>query len=100
MITLIFSIIFFISLAGLGFILYKKMPELNTLPQTKDNIIRDHHIVLNVENKIKETFLAFEKQIWLHKFLFWVKCMVSKTEHYIDNWLHKIRKNAQEKNKK
>jgi len=97
MITLIFSVIFIISFAGLGFILYKKMPTLLTLPESKNNIIRDHHIILNAENKIKEIFVYFEKQIWLHKFLFWIKCIVSKIEHGLDDWLHKIRKKAQEK---
>lgn len=100
MVTLIFLLIFILSLAVLGFILYKKLPVLIDLPKTKEKIIRDHHIILNIEKKMKEVFVDFEKQIWLHKFLFSVKCIVSKTEHKIDNWLHNIRKKAQEKKRK
>lgn len=95
MIQLIVSIIFILSFGGILFILARKIPVLNTLPQNGKIGIRDHHVILNIENRIKEVFLSFKKQIFLHKFLSWVKVMTLKTETKIDTHLHKIRKKAQ-----
>ena len=58
--------------------------------------IRDHRLILNIENRIKEVFLSFKKQIFLHKFLSWVKVMTLKAEIKIDTLLHRIRKKAQQ----
>lgn len=95
MIELIISIIFFASFAGVIFILARKIPVLNTLPQNGSTGIKKHQIVLEAENKIKDFLLAVEKQIFLHKLLSWVKCLTIKAEVRIDNLLHNIRKKAQ-----
>lgn len=97
MLELIFSIIFIVSLAGIFFILVKKIPVLNTLPKNGNAGIREHHYIQNIENKIKEFFTTLEKQIFLHKALSWTKCQIIKAEVKIDKLLHKIRKKAQEK---
>jgi hypothetical protein len=91
----IISIIFICSLGGILFILARKIPDLNLLPQTGSAGIRDHHIILNIENKIKNILISFEKQIFLHKFLSWVKVMTLKIETRVDHLLHNIRKKAQ-----
>ena len=93
-------IIFVCSFGGIILILVRKLPELNGLPQTGNIGIRDHHIVLNIERKIKDILVLIEKQIFLHKFLSWVKVMTLRVETKIDKRLHKIRKKAQEKGKK
>ena len=51
-----------------------------------------------VEKRVK-IFLFFEKQIFLHKLLSWVKVMTLKIETRVDHPLHKIRKKAQEVDK-
>ena len=92
MFDLIFSIIFIISLGGVLFILARKAPALGALSQNGTTGIKKHHYILGVENKIKDIFLAFEKQIYLHKFLSWAKVMILKLETKVDHLLHSIRK--------
>lgn len=95
MIELIVLIIFICSLGGALFILIKKIPVLNDLPQNGSIGFKKHPIVSDIENKIKEFFIYFEKQIFLHKFLSWVKVITLKVETKIDSLLHSIRRKAQ-----
>jgi len=95
MVESIISIIFVVSFGGVLFILARKLPVLSSLPQNGTTGIRKHHSILHVENKIKDFFLFFEKQIFLHKFLSWVKVMTLKIETKVDHSLHNIRKKAQ-----
>jgi hypothetical protein len=100
LIETIVLIIFVCSLGGVLFILARKTPVLNSLPRNGSTGIRKHQIILNAENKIKSIFVFFEKQIFWHKFLSWVKVMTLKIETRIDVLLHKIRKKAQQIDKK
>lgn len=93
----IFLIIFVCSLGGVLLILARKLPVLNSLSQNGSANAEKHPIVLATENKIKAVSVFFEKQIFLHKFLSWVKVLTLKVETYIDKHLHNIRKKAQEK---
>jgi hypothetical protein len=95
----IIFVIFIISFCGAVFILAHKIPVLNSLPQNGTTGIKKHRIILETENKIKGFFQAIEKQIFLHKFLSWVKCMILKVEVKIDHLLHNIRKKAQKEKK-
>ncbi len=95
MIQLIALIILIFSFGGILIILIRKMPVLVELPQNGKTGIRNHHVILNIENRIKKIFVLFEKQIFWHKFLSWVKVMTMKVETKIDHLLHKIRKKAQ-----
>jgi len=99
MLELIFLIIFIVSFGGVLLILARKITVLVTLPQNGRTGIKKHQIILDVENKIKEAFIYFEKQILLHKLLSWVKCMTLKAEVKIDHLLHSIRKKAQQVDK-
>ena len=89
-------IIFVLSFGGILLILARKIPTLNSLPQNGSTGIKEHKIVLNVENKIKEVSVLFEKQIFLHKFFSWVKVMTLKIETRVDIVLRNIRKKAQQ----
>ena len=84
-------IILVLSLGGAIFVLARKIPALNLLPYNGSHEIKKHHIILDIENKIKDIFVSFEKQIFLHKLLSWVKIMVLKVETKIDSLLHRIR---------
>jgi len=99
-IQLIALIIFILSLGGALFILVRKMPVLNSLPQNGTTGIRKHRIILDVENRIKEILIFFEKQIYFHKFLSWVKVITLKIEIKVDILLRRIRKKAQQVDKK
>ncbi len=96
LIETIILIIFILSFAGVLFILVRKLSVLNSLPQNGTTGIRKHHIILDIENQIKEILISFEKQIWLHKLLSWVKVATLKIETRVDMMLHRIRKKAQQ----
>ena len=91
--------IFVCSFGGALLILARKIPVLNTLPQNGTTGIRKHHYILDAENKIRDILDFFEKQIFLHKFLSWVKVMTLKIETKVDHSLHNIRKRAQKENR-
>ena len=75
------------------------MPDLHTLPHDGTTGIKKHKIVSSVELKIKEVFVYFEKQIFLHKLLSWVKIITLKIETKGDRLLQNIRKKAQKVDK-
>ena len=105
MVEIIALIIFILSFGGVLFILVSKAPVLAKLPQNGASTFEKGKIVLKTEEKIKNFYNLFKKQILLHRFLSWVKCLTLKIETKIDTLLHKIRKKAQQvdndiKNKK
>jgi hypothetical protein len=92
--------LFILSFCGALFILARKAPVLSKLPQNGTTGIRKHHYILEIERKIKDIIIFFEKQIYLHKILSWVKVMTLKIETKVDNLLHNIRRKAQQDDKK
>ena len=100
MLQLITFIIFIVSLVGIIFILYKKIPVLNELSQNGHHGFKKPEFILKIEKKVKDThFHLFEKQMFLHKLLSKTKVWILKTETKIDTLLHGIRKKAQELDK-
>ena len=91
----IILVIFICSLGGVLFILARKISVLNTLPQTGTTGIKKHQIILDVEHKIKEVLIYFEKQILLHKLLSLIKVITLKIETRVDVMLQGVRKKAQ-----
>ncbi len=100
MLELILFVIFVISLGGILFILARKIPDVILLPQNGDTGIKNHKVVAGASNKVKSFFIFFEKQIFLHKLLSWIKVITLKIETRVDILLHRIRKKAQETDKK
>ncbi len=101
MIQFIIFIIFLISLAGIAFIVGKRLPELAKLPQNGHHGFRKPRLVAKVQAKIQHHhFRLFEKQMLLHKILSFVKVLTLKLETKVDHLLHGIRKKAQELDKK
>lgn len=84
--------IFVLSFGGVIYILVKKMPEVSLLPQNQGVGIREHKIFLGFENRLKGFINFFQKQIFFHKLLSWVKVITLKIEVRVDKMLHKIRK--------
>lgn len=97
MVEIIALIIFILSAGVIAFMLAKKIPVLNKLPQNGTTGIKEHRIFRNIEEKVKNILIAFEKQIWLHKLLSWAKVLVLKIETKIDHLLHSLRRKAKEK---
>jgi len=92
----IILIIFVCSFGGVLFILARKIPALNLLPQNGSIGIKKGKFITKIENRIKDISIFFEKQIFLHKFLSWVKMIVIKIETTIDILLQRIRKKSQQ----
>ena len=99
MIEFIIGIIFIVSFGGALFILARKIPVLTALPQNGSTGIKKYQIISNTENKIKNILVSFEKQIYLHKFLSFVKVMTLKIETKVDSSLRELRKKAQQVDK-
>jgi len=104
MLELIILIIFVISFGGVLFILARNVPLLVSLSHNgtsgiKEHI-RGHKISAWVRKTEKNIFSFFKKQIFLHKILSWTKVMALKVETRVDHLLHKIRKKAQQVDKK
>ncbi len=96
MVELIAFIIFIFSVIAIFFVLLKKTPALTSLPKNGHHGIKKHKIILSIENKIKTAhFNLFKNQMWLHKFLSWIKIWILKIEDKIDQLLSGIRKKAQ-----
>ena len=89
--------LFIFSFGVVMFILAKKIPVLNNLPHNGTTGIRKHHYILEMEHRIKGVSTFFEKQIYLHKFLSFVKVMTLKIETRVDKSLRNIRTKAQKK---
>jgi len=99
MFELIATIVFLISAVIVFFILYRKVPVLASLPKNGSTGFKKHHVILDIENKIKDVCDSLEHQKLLHKILSQTKCLIMKIEVKIDHLLHSIRRKAQEKKK-
>lgn len=101
MVQLIISIIFLVSLLGMLFILFRKIPVLIQLPQNGHHGFKKSEFVLNIEKKIKDSYFhLFSKQMLLHGILSKFRVWTLKIERKIGELLHGIRKKAQELDKK
>lgn len=90
-------IILAVSVGGILLMIIRKMPALNSLPQNGNIGIREHRVFVCCERKIKGVLNFFDKQIFLHKLLSWVKVLTLKIETKVDGLLHRIRKERAEK---
>jgi len=100
MMQIIFLVIFLISLFGLAFVLYKKIPMLVTLPRNGHHGFKKPEFISKIEKRVKDThFHFFEKQMLLHKLLSKLRIWVLKTERKIGEALYGIRKKAQQLDK-
>ena len=83
------------------FSLYRKIPVLLKLPQNGHHGIKKNKVIANIENRVKSHYFHFfEKQMLLHTFLSKFRILILKTERFIGDHLHGIRKKAQELDKK
>jgi len=95
MINLIIGLIFIISLGGIIFILARKIPVLNSLPKNNSLGIKKYKAIEFIEEKFSKIYIAFEKQIFLHRILSWIKIIALRIETKVDQLLQNIRKKSQ-----
>ena len=96
MIELIFLIILLLSLAAIGFILYRKMPLLVGLPETSGDFQKV--VVSKIKEKTKGLpgLKDFSYELYLQKLLSKFRVLSLKTEHKTGSWLEHLRqKNVQ-----
>lgn len=100
MVQLIAFIIFIVSLFGIVFILFKKIPILVELPQNGYHGLKKPEFISNMEKRFKDFYFDFfKKQVYLHKALSKIRILVLKLERKIGDLLHGIRKKSQELDK-
>jgi len=96
MIELIALIIFFSSLAGMGVIVYRKIPLLLELPETPPSKFKRRDFLLKTKNSIPLKGVSIE--IFLQKILSKIRILTLKTDNKTSSWLEKLRTRSQ-KNK-
>ena len=92
-------IIFIISLGGVALILARKIPHLVELNLKSGSSLQKNILILGVQNRVKDFFIFFEKQLLTYKVLSWSKIAILKIETHIDALLHKARAKAQQKSR-
>lgn len=97
MVQLIAFIIFIVSTLGALWILNRRMPEVAQMPQNGGSGLRSHRWIAAAEEKARELAESFDKNVWMHRVLSWVKVLILKVEVQIDHLLHGVRKKAQKK---
>jgi tetratricopeptide (TPR) repeat protein len=93
--NLIFYILIFLSLVGLGFIIYRRIPSLVRLSEEEMDIIsRKKGVIERIrEVDYKQQWLNFI--IFLEKFLRRVKIMFLKIENILTRWIDRLRGSSQ-----
>jgi hypothetical protein len=98
MIEIIAFIIFLISLAGIGFIVFQKIPVLVQLPEIVE-IPRTGRLIDRLKSRIKNLppFKSFSSELFLQKTLSKIRVLTLKIESKTATLLQKLRKENQEK---
>ena len=88
MLSLVFLIIFIISLGVLSFFVYKKWPQLKAVNVAADN----RPLVEKAKDKIKnlKPSEGFSSEVFLKKFFVKVKILLLKGEKKVDKYLHRV----------
>ena len=90
MIELIFIVILVLSLAGIGVILFRSIPNLVKLPEPS----------LKIKEKIRTIPIInrFSYELYLQKILSRVHVLTLKTDHKTSGWLEKLRQKKNHEN--
>ena len=99
MIELIFLIILILSLAGIVFILYRKMPLLVQTTESSEGFQKA--VMSKIKEKTKDLpgLKDFDHELYLQKLLSKFRVLTLKTEHKTSSWLEHLRqKNVQNSN--
>ncbi len=99
MTDIIALIIFLISLAGSGVIIFRKIPVLTELPASDSAVQFNWRALAGQMTKIKifNPFKGLTSEIFLQKILSRIRILSLKTENKTSNWLKQIRTKAKMK---
>ena len=96
MLEITFISLLFVSLFGIVFILFRKIPSLIALPEA--DCPTGESIVLKIKQEIKKDIKKipgaekFDYELYLQKMLSKVRVLTIKTENKTGNWLEGLRK--------
>jgi len=97
MIELIAIVILLGSIAGMGVIVWRKMPVLVGLPEVLPE--KSEPLSLKLKKKIKELnpFKNFSYEVFLQKLISKIRILSLKTDSQTFNWLQKLRRKTRQK---
>lgn len=95
MISVIVSIIFFLSFVALTVIVLKKIPLLLNLPETEPAKLNWKEMSVKIKDSVFSDKFSFE--ILLQKILSRIRVLTLKTDHKTSSWLQKLRQRDQKK---
>jgi len=89
-------IIFFISLIGMGVVIYRKISVLVELPEILPQEKEERKLFSKLKEKIKisNPLKSFSYEIFLQKILSRIKILFLKAENKTSNWLKRLRMRA------
>lgn len=98
MVVLIAQFVLFVSLIGIGMILFRKIPVLIELSETFGKP-ETENFILKLKRKIKNTsaLTSFSFEVFLQKILSRIKILSLRVENRSDTLLQRLRKNSQKK---
>ena len=91
-------IIFAFSFLGLAFLIYRKIPVLNSLPPNTEKF-SGSSLLEGVKNIVAKVpgLKSFSFEIFLQKVISQIRVISLKTDHKTFNWLQKLREKNQKK---
>lgn len=89
------SIVFVLSLTGIGIILFRKIPLLLQLPETANSPFGWKELLVRIKNSSPLKDFSFE--MFLQKILSKVRVLTLKTDSKTSNWLQRLRARSQQK---
>ncbi len=95
MLVIIASIVFVLSLTGIGIILLRKIPLLLQLPETAAAPFNWKEFLLRIKNSSPLKDFSFE--MFLQKILSRIRVLTLKTDSKTSNWLQRLRARSQQK---
>lgn len=92
---LIAAIILFVSLAGIGVILFRKMPVLAKMPANATKVNLGHIFLSSIKKAKNLTPLKrFSTDVFLQKILSKARVLILKMENKTGSWLQHLRENS------
>ena len=98
MADLIALVILFLSILGMGIILFRKIPALVELPEVSTRANLKKRFLVAMEKSIVSTPIRnFSTEVFLQKILSRIRVLTLKIDNRVSNWLQRLRKRNQKK---
>ena len=98
MVELIFFVILVLSLAGIGVILFRSIPDLVKLSEPKVDFKKAMALKIKEKARTIPVVNKFSYELYLQKILSRVRVLTLKTDHKTSGWLEKLRQKKNQEN--